>query len=304
MNRWWLNENWRGRSFTWDLWYGCNYRCSYCWWEMTGAWTSLAKQHRILPPEKWCEAWERIYRAGGEVRIDVIGGEPLFYPSSLELFCGLCRRHRVSITTNLSVSMDYLQSMAGKTSPDRLHLGASFHPQFARWDEFAAKIVFLKEAGFEPFVNMVAWPPFLEDLPKTREAIQAWGVPVTTQVFQGVFEGKEYPGAYSPGQRRFLNMAIPDADEITYRLEQGRTKGKLCGAGHVYANINGDGEVYRCGQDSRANQFGAGPSLGNILDENFQLSPEPKPCPYEHCSCGEFVFLWESWGRARGFNEK
>ncbi|MDE1976056.1 MAG: hypothetical protein KGI84_02210 [Elusimicrobia bacterium] len=49
---WWSNEAWDRTSFTWDLWYGCNYRCSYCWWEMDDLWADLAKKHLILPPEK------------------------------------------------------------------------------------------------------------------------------------------------------------------------------------------------------------------------------------------------------------
>lgn len=298
MRRWWLSEEWRGISFTWDLWYGCNYRCSYCWWEMTDTWASLAKEHLILPPSEWLKCWKRICDRYGTVRVDIIGGEPLHYPKSLELFAGMAEWHAVSITTNLSVSMEYLQRLAAKTSPERVHLAASFHPEFSSWTDFLNKLLFLQEIGYEPFVNMVAWPPHLKEIMEKREALHSRGIPLTTQVFQGSYGGKEYPAAYTDEEREVLNLTIPDPTEVEYRLEQEKTLGKLCGAGHVYGNIKSNGDVYRCGQDSR---FSYGKPIGNIFDEDFELLHSPRPCPYPHCSCGEFVYLWENWkGMAAG----
>src|SRR5687768_7070359 len=144
---WWRNEEWDGPSFTWDLWYGCNYRCSYCWWEMDDLWGKLAATHKLLPPENWIEVWDRIGQRYGETRLDVIGGEPMRYPKAVELFGGLARKHRVSITTNLSSPLAELRALTDLAGPERLHLAASYHPQFAVHDDFAGKIRFLKDRG-------------------------------------------------------------------------------------------------------------------------------------------------------------
>ncbi len=292
--RWWLNEEWDGISFTWDLWYACNYRCSYCWYEMDNSWAEFAKKHLILPPEKWLECWKRIYDRYGSVRIDVIGGEPMRYPSAIELFRGLTQWHRVSITTNLSNSMEELGRLVDGIQPDRLHVAGSYHPQFAHWEEFVEKINFLRDRNFEPHVSIVAWPPFFSKIREWREFFEDQSrylpkVPFTTLVFQGRYEGKDYPAAYTVEEKALLGETILLPEEFEYRLERRRTKGKPCAAGHVYGNIKANGDVYRCGQD-----FGQRP-LGNLFDPEFQLHPVPEACPYEYCSCGEYAFLLENW---------
>jgi len=293
---WWSNEVWDRVSFTWDLWYGCNYRCSYCWWEMDNLWAELAKKHRILPPEQWIACWDRIYDLYGTTRVDVLGGEPLRYPSWKQLFEGLSRRHRVSITTNLSVSMEDLREMTDRVSPERIHFAASYHPQFAKWEDFIDKIGFLKKRGYFPHVLVVAWPPLLKDLARWSDFFKKMDIPFTTSVFQGKHEGREYPDSYTAEEKALLGLNIPIVEEQRYRLERDSTQGKLCGAGHVYANIKGNGDVYRCGQDC----LGGAKPLGNIFDADFGLHASPAPCPYKHCSCGEFAFLWEDWTRKKG----
>jgi MoaA/NifB/PqqE/SkfB family radical SAM enzyme len=260
---------------------------------MEDLWSKLAATHRILPPEKWLEVWDRIHGLYGEARLDVIGGEPMRYPRAVELFAALSERHRVSITTNLSSSRDDLQALTDRAGPDRLHLAASYHP------EFVGKIRFLLEKGFEPHVTLVAWPPFFDRILEWRTLFRGMGVPFSTLVFQGTHDGKQYPAAYDADQLALLEETIPEPAEVEYRLRQRRTLGKPCGAGHVYANVKGSGDVYRCGQDA----FGHRP-LGNIFDPAFRLHTEPQNCPYEHCSCGEFYFLWENYsGRSKAAAE-
>ena len=286
--RWWLNEEWNRLSFTWDIWYGCNYRCGYCWWEMDNLWATLAKRHKILPPEAWHECWKRIAERYGEARIDIIGGEPLYYPRWQELFTGLSRMHLLSITTNLSMPLNELESFAEGIGPSRLHISASWHPQFAQWEEFSQKVLRLTAMGFNPSVTLVAWPPFFDQMKAWRDFFWSRDISFTTQVFQGRHEGKEYPAAYTVEERAMLGLMIPKPEEVAYRLEQQTTMGKPCRAGQVYANIKGDGDIYRCGQDA----FGLKP-LGNLFDAEIKLNDAPKPCPYQHCSCGEFAFLKE-----------
>lgn len=289
--RWWLED--APLAFTWDLWYGCNYRCSYCWWEMEGLWEDLAKRHRILPPTEWDDAWRRVHDRHGEVRIDVLGGEPLAYPRAEELFVLLSRRHRLVVTTNLSLPADRLERLAARLDPERVHFSASFHPEFAAEGDFREKLALLKERGFDPNVLFVTWPPFLDRLRAWRDAFQADGYPFSPMVFQGAHAGRAYPDAYTEGERELIFGALGGAKdereaERDYRLDARSTLGKPCHAGRVYANVKADGSVFRCGQDA----FGRRP-MGNLFDAGFRLHDAPKPCPYERCSCLEFKYLDE-----------
>lgn len=289
---WWIEEH--PLTFTWDLWYACNYRCSYCWWEMDQLWDVLAKQHKVLPPEQWVAVWDRIHSLYGTARLEVLGGEPLLYPRVGELLEGLSRRHFVQVTTNLSPSPEKLSRILDRVSPDRVHFNLSFHPQFTTLDIFLQKALLLKGAGFEPAVLCVTWPPFLSELASYRKQFRDRGIPFTLMIFQGRWEGKTYPEDFTVEESSLIQslMSAPSQElkeaEVRYRLERQETLGKLCHSGRVYANVKGNGDVFRCGQDA----FGRHP-IGSIFDPAFRLFDIPKPCPYERCSCLEFKYLDE-----------
>ncbi len=291
IHRWWLEEP--RLCFSWDLWYGCNYRCSYCWWEMENLWADLAKRHKILPPEEWVAAWKRVRDRHGEARLDVLGGEPLLYPRAMELWRGLASIHRLLITTNLSPSIGKIREMMDSVPPERLHLNASFHPQFASQDEFLEKLLLLHSRGYEPGVLFVTWPPIVADMPKYAAVFGKWRLPFTPMVFQGRWEGKTYPESFGEEEKRIIgtfigNAGVEKEDELKYRLLRDSTLGKPCHAGRAYANVKGDGSVFRCGQDA----FGHKP-LGNLFDDRFGLFENAEPCPYDKCSCLEFKYIDE-----------
>jgi MoaA/NifB/PqqE/SkfB family radical SAM enzyme len=188
------------------------------------------------------------------------------------------------ISTNLSMGPAGLLDL----DPERVHFNASFHPESTELGEFLPKVLALKSRGFEPGVALVAWPPFLDRLEEYRRAFVSSGVPFSLMVFQGRHAGKDYPAAYTALERSILAGCIKDECEKSYRMELKGTLGKPCHAGRVYANVKGDGAVYRCGQDA----FSRKP-LGNIFDPGFKLHASVRPCPYEHCSCQEFEYLEE-----------
>jgi len=279
---WWLDRT--ETCFTWDLWYSCNYRCPYCWWEMDGLWDRLAGQNRILKPAEWKRVWDGVADSCGPLRLDILGGEPLLYPESGDVLRSLSERHKIVVSTNLSIEPAEL----GDMDPGRVHFNASFHPEFSRLDEFLPKVLGLKARGFEPGVVLVAWPPFLGRVDGYRRSFVSQGIPFSLMVFQGRYAGKEYPESYTPRERAILSDCIRDEGERSFRVGRSSTRGRPCHAGRVYANVKGDGTVYRCGQDA----FSRKP-LGNILDPGFKLHPSARPCPYEHCSCQEYEYLEE-----------
>jgi MoaA/NifB/PqqE/SkfB family radical SAM enzyme len=259
---------------------------------MDGLWDKLAKQHRILPPEDWLKVWERIRAAHGELRIDILGGEPLLYPRFDELLEGLSKLHIVQATTSLAIPLDRLDSLLARILPGRVHFNASFHPEFTSLDDFLARIMRLKDRDFEPGALVVTWPPFFDRLKAWSDAFRSRGIPFTPMVFQGRWQGRSYPEAFTEAERELIASLMNDPSakeaEVKYRLERNSTKGRLCHAGRVYANVKADGTVFRCGQDA----FGQKP-LGSIFDPKFRLLDAPAPCPYETCSCQEFRLLDE-----------
>lgn len=289
---WWLG--WKGISFTWDLWYACNYRCSYCWWELDGLWDKLAKKHKLLSPEQWAGVWRPILERYGEAKLDLLGGEPLLYPKAAELLRRLSELHRLQVTTNLSLERPALEAMVRPLSPERVHFNASYHPGFAPLEPFLEKALWLKAEGFDPAVSVVTWPPLLARLEELREAFLSRDIVFYVNVFQGAWEGRTYPEAFTPAQQSLLKRFTTGEEENTYRLLRASTRGKLCHAGRIYANVKADGEVFRCGQDA----FGRR-SMGNLFEPGFSLHETAQPCPYERCSCLEFQFLDEVMNRER-----
>ena len=296
---WWDGAGRGEILFTWDLWYGCNYRCSYCWWEMDNLWGKLSQRHKILPPEAWAAVWGRIADKYGEVRIDILGGEPLKYPRADELLRSLSRFHRLVVTTNLSMEASRFKELLEGISPERVHFNASFHPQFAAIEDVIEKALMLRSAGFGSLgILFVTWPPFLPKLAEYHAIFKKAGLGLSPMIFQGRYQGKNYPDDYTGEERKLLdpfllNVGVSKDSDVKYRLEKSRTFGKMCHSGRVYANVKSDGSVFRCGSyDDRAPV-----PMGSIFDPAFKLFDSPRPCPYQRCMCLEFRYLDEIYGK-------
>jgi MoaA/NifB/PqqE/SkfB family radical SAM enzyme len=81
---------------------------------------------------------------------------------------------------------------------------------------------------------------------------------------------------------------------VSYNLERKPTLGKPCYAGHFYANVKPNGDVFRCGQLSNTDSV-----MGNIFDPDFKMYPGAAPCPVPQCVCSEYVYLAEEWDKSR-----
>jgi MoaA/NifB/PqqE/SkfB family radical SAM enzyme len=287
-------EDWRALDYpaliTWDLWYSCNYRCSYCWFEAPNQWSELARRYPPLPVEKWLEAWQRMHSLYGTLRIDILGGEPLLFPGMEDLFSGLARQHRIHITTNLSISTARLERLLSVIGPDRACFQNSFHPEFADLPAFLENLSMLRQAGYDPSVSYITWPPFLEKMGHYRDVFKEKGYFLSVMTFQGTWEGKKYPESFTREEQDLIASFMPcnelKAAEVKYRLERKSTHGKLCHSGRVYANLKPNGDLYRCGQAETD-------PIGSLFDPGFRFFDAPKPCPYQHCNCQEFKYLDE-----------
>jgi len=279
-------------TFCWNVNYKCNYRCPYCFFY--NRWAEVIKDDKNFSKELWLNSWKRIYDMYGSIRIETAGGEPFVFKSFTECINEICKLHTFRVTTNLSCSIETLTSIVEHNSPERLQWNTSFHPHFAKLEEFLKKVSFLKENKFEVLVMYVAYPFQLKQIPYLRKVFNEMNVEFFVQAFQGEYEGKSYPGAYGNDEESLIYNRSEDyisADNkgsglknlIENQLSEAVTKGKLCLAGHKYAFVDSNGIVYRCTRERKH-------PMGDFLNQDFRLLEHPLPCEFDKCPC-EFTWL-------------
>lgn len=270
-------------SFSWDIIYKCNYRCSYCWWHRK--WGDLSLNNRYLPVSELIGAWARIYDIYGQASIDILGGEPFLYPDFTEIIRELSAMHRVNINTNLSCSVEDLLS---KCDPSRIKINPTFHPMFARFEEFLGKAKALKEAGFTRGITYLAYPPQLRQLDPYRMAFKKEGIGFAVLSFWGEYKGQDYPAAYTEEEKQIINPQLAQRGGENFQTRPiSSPRGKLCYAGCLYACIHPDGAATRCGGCCSREV------LGNFFQSDFKLLEGPLPCQSDSCPCNEWASFLE-----------
>ena len=286
----------RKLSLDWSLHYSCNYRCPYCFFH--GRWEELGKLNKYLKVEEWIRIWDIVYENCGSVHITIGGGEPIIYPNFIDLIKKLSMKHKVEFSTNLSWNVEIVKEFTEEVNPAQVFLTLSFHPHFAKFNEFLDKVLLFKQKGFshcegaEIEVVSVAWPPLLDSLSIFKKKFEENDVAFRVQPFIGNYKDFSYPDGYTDEQRITIKNLISDVlseggeQLVSYQLKEKSTKGKLCRAGQLYAHITCDGEVYRCSREREH-------SLGNFIKGNFRFLDKPLACEFESCPC-EFRFLVEN----------
>ena len=264
-------------SFAWDIHYKCNFRCPYCWF--FDNWAKQTKRNLYLKPQEWMVPWKRIFDRYGAVRIAVTGGEPFIYPNFIELIKELSLLHIVKITTNMSGN---IENFVREISPTKVYLDLNFHPAFVKdVGDFIRKTKILHNAGFDAGVCYLAYPPQLKMLDFYKKRFEEHGIRFALAAFWGKYQGKQYPAAYTSEEKEIIKPFLGDMSRIDYHLNSMSPKGKICNAGHKYANIQGDGKVVRCAQY-------ADEPMGNIMDIDFHLFDAPLPCEKNICPGNEY----------------
>jgi MoaA/NifB/PqqE/SkfB family radical SAM enzyme len=272
--------------FTWDIHLDCNYRCPYCWFH--GKWGEVKHQNKYLSADELGRYWQRIYDKYGRVLITVAGGEPLTYPGYQDVFVTLARMHDIEITTNLSLPAGELRNFADRLKEDNVRISGSFHPLFADISEFVEKVKILDSMDMLGGVLFLAWPGQLNKLSEYKEIFTGEDIKMNILTFWGSYEGGKYPDSYSDEEKNMIEMDLGKREGEQFQLAPKITKGKLCNAGHKYAVIHPDGEVFRCGGGGVEAE---NVPIGNFFDDNFQLLDVPQPCHSRICPCNEWAFL-------------
>jgi len=268
-------------TLSWDIHYKCNFRCPYCWFYRD--WANMVRRNIYLSSEQWIVHWKRIYDKYGEVKIEIVGGEPFIYPNFIELVKKISSIHLVKITTNLSGD---IERFVREINPERVDMDLNFHMLFIDLETFLKRTLILKRAGFKCGVCYLAYPPQMYKIKYLSERFQKEGINFALAAFWGEYDGKKYPDSYTEKEKEIMQPFLGDINRFNYHLNAQSPRGKLCNAGYRYASIQADGNVVRCGSLTDK-------SIGNILDENFQLFNSPLPCESDFCPCNEYVNLAE-----------
>jgi len=281
-------------EFVWTLNHDCNYKCPYCSLCFREAVTEkkpFDRETLYFSVEEWVNYWHRIYEKYGSVQIHIVGGEPTIYPSFFDLVRELSTEHYLGFDTNLSCDFNALRNFAAQVDSSRFTfgIGTSFHPCFANFREFIAKVKFLEETGFKIWVNYVAYPPQLKQMAYYKSKVEKQGIHFVLQPFSGRYEDEHYPESYTSEQRDFIKKLVEGnkilEENMEYQLDRKSVKGKLCYAGQKFAYILENGIVKRCGESKS-------PVIGNLLDLDFKLLSGPTLCNCDTCYC-EFKWLME-----------
>lgn len=277
----------RRAVFAWDMHYKCNFRCEYCFYTVTG-WEALAEKTVYKSPEEWEAIWRRVHDKYGRGQLRVTAGEPFTYPRFAEVVARVSRLHDMQVTTNCACT-PVMREFARTADPAAVELDCTFHPLSAGFEDFAANVLLLREAGFVANVCFLAYPPLMPGMAECKRRFAERGIYMNLAVYWGEHEGKRYPFDYTDDERRmFADVAGTAVGPETVGLEPLAVRGKVCGAGQRYAVVQADGEVYRCGQLCEPAH-----RLGSVFDEDFALHAKAEPCPAEYCRCKEYQSAWE-----------
>lgn len=251
-------------TFGWDLCYTCNYRCPYC-----GVWEKKSNQDLMLSAPEWQNIWHKIYQRYGSVHIFLSGGEPSDYPYFFELIKLLSKEHTLEICTNLSWEIERL---IPEISLEVLRIAPTYHPTFAKFEDFFKKVIKIKEYLPNFQIYYVAHPGQLKEMPERSKMLKEEGIALIPLPLRGdgfMLNSEE--------EKRVVEEVSPyKGKKLQYQLQEISPKGKLCRAGQHYAVIRANGSVDRCSQYSNA-------MLGNLLDEDFRLFTQPLICQKDYC---------------------
>jgi len=269
----------------------CNFQCVYCFAETCVA-RATEMGHTIETyPTTLLKRLQGIFPA--DTIMHLSGGEP-FLMKGFEEFVGVMSEHFIlEIATNLSQDVSrFLQEVPS----ERVNvINASLHilereKRQGSVEQFIERCLLLEASGFRVVVEYVCYPPLLRRLEQDVAALEAFDLEVEATQFQGTFQGKVYPEAYSSSDRALMTrfMETDSQEAVLAKNDNLNFMGCMCSAGLDTITIDPDGSVYRCiAYANRQREC-----LGNILTEKIELLDEPGACLVEECDCPFQGFLY------------
>lgn len=131
----------------------CNYRCSYCARsnkDFDNRKETINSIKEALPYIKTLIS--NALHSGQKIRLQLIGGETLFYPIAEAfrlLLTNLPQVVKIKVTTNLSLDFPSIARLQNQLSSypqlDPIQYVCSFHEEFVKWDDFLNKVIKLSQ---------------------------------------------------------------------------------------------------------------------------------------------------------------
>jgi len=245
----------------------CNLNCSFC----LNAFSKDFNRTRFkeLTGEQWVKALNRI-KNRENLPITFSGGEPLLHPDITYIINNLKPELKIDILTNLYNEI-LTERFLSQIKPERLKrnspyasIRVSYHPEQMQAEQLIKNVRKLQDSGFSVGIYSVQYPSpdQLQSITQMQFRSKDAGIDFRLKDFTGLYKGEIY-GDYS----KYPNSAF-----------QQQTKKCLCKTSELL--IAPDGRVYKCHSDLFAEEN----SIGNILDEEFQLEDKFRQCDkYGQC---------------------
>lgn len=250
----------------------CNLKCEYCFFDY------FTNENPVVGRLSPQEIYEAFKKTGRNWHLFLGGGEPLLYPRFNELINLLQQDHGIQISTNLFNKN--VKSFAEEVEPVNIYvINASLHidtKNDTRLKKFISNYHLLKSKGFEIMVSYVTHPPLFSRMKEDFKHLKAEGVEqVHPLTFQGLFEGKMYPEAYTTAQIEAIRELTLEPMELLLTTNQMNFKNKACKAGKNYFYMETNGDVFKCATVRDSN--------GNLFDGTFKPENELLICPKTAC---------------------
>lgn len=288
----------------WDITQRCNYSCTYC------ASYDNTRPFEFKKLDEYIEALEylKLYFGNQKVKVDILGGEPTLFKKWYVLmnwmnFHGFLPK----LTTNLSVPVGtYINKLDESLPP---FIVASFHPEFAKLDDFCYNVERLKEKGFLKNISLLGDPNHWEETLTTYKALKSI-VPELVLTRLKNEHTNDYSISdsfvyYTEEQLRYFGNNPEVDDKYSLKLNDGSTihpslskirsnfsnfKGMKCEVGKTRLHIKPNGDVYPSA--CLANYPRA--KMGNIYKKNVIKPKAAITCPFNDCLCGPDIRI-EKW---------
>ena len=254
----------------WSLMTTCNFRCAYCFHSDR----SLgAKINPPAPVEQLVEFFDdsgfalapASHRRANRFTI----------PNFLELCEQLTKRHVISINSN--VDSPKVLKFVERINPDRVDfVNCAVHlqqrTQRKRLPQFIDHVTALRTSGFDAFVTSVMYPDVFPLFLAHWDLLASKGVMPWPKAFRGDYDGKRYPDAYTDEERALIvdyskraeafysdqfslrddrPTIDPVIDREVFLSGIPQFRGRQCTAGHDLVRIDGKGNIYRCGGNTK-----------------------------------------------------
>lgn len=254
----------------------CNYRCPYCYYG-----EGVLSKHCFKGPiELWKQALKKSFGENRTIIFYLSFGEPTIGRGFRDVLNMVASepKWRLHITSNLSLPLAWWKKLVKRkiVGEHKLFINASFHPTETTLKEFIPKLLLLREHYIECPVVLVMWPPIIKRFKEIFKALDEHNFLIHLRRFEGWYNGKWYPRAYTEEERRLIVRFMDDAS-IKYTLNYQNHKAKLSFCGVYYILLDENGDVWES-PDSR------GRCLGSIFRGDVKLYNAPHPYSGSGCA--------------------